>query len=399
MLFAELEARIARLEEADKPFGSRQERIELFEQKPSLTDEGQVLFRLPDGRMGLGHTERGQFEEREVFASESDACVHVWNFYASEFTRGGGTPAYLVRALFPPRVADAALGREAAASTDPTRLAELAAHPDPGIRATVARRKDCPPALLTLLAADPTSQEDVAANPSTPADVLLGLAASRSARVRFQVASNPSTPPAALASLTSDAETSVVWRVAGSPLTPPEALAELATSTRFYLPRILAGNPSTPPEVLAGFENADDFAVRWALAKNPSTPTAILDRLVADPDFGVRWGVAANPSAIDVSSLVDDAEQPVRRVLALRAEPSLLAELAQDPDEDVRLEVAANPATPPEALAALSEGDDWGIALRLSRNPATPPSRLAELARHAEAWVRQVAAENPRTPL
>lgn len=392
MDFAELQQRIARLADAGRPLGAQHDAVTLYRAEPTgQTPEGEVLYRLPGGRMGLGYTERGRFSPRELFSSESEACWAVWNSRARYFVhRGGGTPVYAVRGLFPPRVRDADEGRCAAATTD---FATFAASDDPGIRATIARREDCPPEVLEALAADDASVVDVAANPSTPPTLLVRLAASDSARVRYQVATNRSSPTAAFVALADDVEASVVWRVAGSPLTPAEVLVALEASQHPFVYRFLGGNPSTPADVLTRLAASEDFAVLWAVAANPSTPASVLDPFVGHADYGVRWSVAGNPSATSVATLVTDVESAVRIRLAERPDPAVLAQLAADTDIYVRDAVALNSATPAAARLAAVLSANTGIALRLMREGISREIIAALAQQHPDAWVRKTAAE------
>lgn len=391
MDFAELQARIARLAEAGRPFGAQHDAVMLYDAQPTgQTGEGEVLYRTARG-MGLGYTERGQFTPREQFDSEDAACRHVWNSRARDFAlHGGGTPAYSVRALFPPRVIDAAEGRLAATTTD---FAAFAASADPGIRATIARREDCPPAVLEGLAADEAAVVDVAANPSSPPALLLRLATSENARVRYQVASNRSSTSEVFAALADDAEASVVWRVAGSPLTPAGVLSGLERSPHPFVPRFLGGNRSTPSEMLGRLAASEDFAVLWAVAANPSTPAAVLDPLVTHPDYGVRWSVAGNPSLADASALVGDEEVAVRLRLAARPDPQILTLLSTDADPYVLDTVALNPATPAAARIVAALRCHTGVAVTLCREVAIEPEVLIALAQqHPDEWVRSKAA-------
>lgn len=379
--FQELTHRIARLEEAGRPLGARQESVDYYPSRPrGLVGEGIILYGLPDGAAGLGYGERGQFSDRKTFPTSAAACESVWEDFATGWVEhGAGRPAYLVRALFPPR-SESPEDARAAASAPTADLATFATHPDTGVRRTVARRVDCPPSVLGTLESTPECHSDLADNPSTPPDTLNRLAGSPDAGVRALLAGNPATPQPVLDALASDEEPSVVWRVARAATTGFDALA---ASRHPFVRRFLAQNPSTPSALLRELSVDPDFAVRWAVATHPATPVDVLGLLATDSDYGVRWGAARNPSARNLDALVNDEETGVRFALALNptVSPALLARLAGDRASRVRRQVAKHPETPPSALDALARDEDWTVALWVGDNQAASP----EAKEHAKA--------------
>lgn len=168
---------------------------------------------------------------------------------------------------------------------------------------------------------DPLVLAALAANPSTPPDVLSNLAGSdapelarvprpwlsklllRSAgepqSVLSLLARNPATPAAALARLASNPEASVRAAVALRQDTPPDVLARLARDPEPAVRLTVAANRSTAPSVLEALARDRDADTRIFVATNPNVPVSALDLLAHDPDEKVRTYAARalqNPS-------------------------------------------------------------------------------------------------------
>jgi hypothetical protein len=227
-----------------------------FEVGPS-TMEGTSIYAVGDGRWALGYTERGIFDEGEIFASEDAACRALWQRMVVTLERDGF-------ALRPLIVADGNLGLRVRTTVNASDLARYAESADRAVRANLAMRTDLPASVLETLASD------------------------RSLVVRWRIAANPSTP---------DLE---------------RFIAELAVP--------LALNPALPAHLVDIVLDSDDPSVRWRIARNPVVPFARLEELARDPEFGVRWGVAANPSTplSLLESLARDEEFAVRLAVEVR---------------------------------------------------------------------------------
>lgn len=118
-------------------------------------------------------------------------------------------------------------------STDPGRLAELAAREDENerrlLRSSVGENPSAPAEVLSSLSDDLDSwvRKSVARNPSTPVDLLTRLADDPDKLMRQGVAGNPSTPVEVLARLADDRESDIRKRVAGNPSMTAERSEEV----------------------------------------------------------------------------------------------------------------------------------------------------------------------------
>jgi hypothetical protein len=156
-----------------------------------------------------------------------------------------------------------------------------------------AERSSTSPARLAELFARETVRRDsavvaaLAANPSTPPEVLRRLAAGE-AEVAFRLAQNPATPPGLLTSLASRTEASVRSAVAANPRTPAATLVLLAGDGELAVRRVVARNAAVPPAALAALARDADRDTRLLVASNPSIPASALRLLAQDPDEKVR---------------------------------------------------------------------------------------------------------------
>ncbi|WP_161768762.1 variant leucine-rich repeat-containing protein, partial [Picosynechococcus sp. NKBG042902] len=97
----------------------------------------------------------------------------------------------------------------------------------------------------------------------------------------------------------------------------------------------VAENPNCPLELLQQLAHDKNELVRAKVAENPNCPPALLQKFAHDDKF-VRTGVAKNPNC----------------------SPALLQQLASDENENVRAEVAQNQNCPPALLQQLAHDDD-----------------------------------------
>lgn len=172
--------------------------------------------------------------------------------------------------------------------------------------------------------------DNLAANPSTPIDVLENERLNRSI-----VAANPSTPVEMLESIFyRDAADSdkVQKALAANPNTPPDILHSISNSIFSDAANRVAANPSTAKEDLVRLAQERDLSPwdyysrterkqylqnRINVASNPNTPIEVLHSLFSK---GYERSIAANPSAT----------------------PEMLAVLASNEDENVRLAAYTN---------------------------------------------------------
>lgn len=185
------------------------------------------------------------------------------------------------------------------------------------------------------------------------------------------LAANPSTPPDLLAALANDFTLTTDLRpiVAANPAAPLATLREFAAGRALDLARIALRHPAYPAPAAA---DSDVAARRWRAIHEP----AALAGLARDKDRVVRTLVAGHPAA----------------------PPATLAQLAADKGGPVRAAVAAHPATAPGLLAALARDPDSLVVREVAAHPAAPPALLADLARHDNKFVRRNAFANPHLP-
>ncbi|MDR6220715.1 hypothetical protein [Deinococcus soli (ex Cha et al. 2016)] len=183
------------------------------------------------------------------------------------------------------------------ARTPAADLADLARHPDPGVRAQVARHPNTPAAVLGALTAD--FPQEVLANPALP---LLRLADPHLLR---------GWPDAAFHALLRRPDVPVWVRTHLIRHARPELLIPLAQHPCLQ-----------EPEVLILARHAA-WLVRARIAARPVLPPGLLAALAADPDYGVRLAVASRPSlpAGVAAVLRQDTSRFVRQV-AEQAHPA-----------------------------------------------------------------------------
>lgn len=195
-------------------------------------------------------------------------------------------------------------------------LQALCRDPENWVRASVASNPTASTDMLRALATDCDEgvRGSVAKNPKVPADLYAQLVpllvGGDDWDARCEVASNPATPLDILIGLSRDEERSVVGGVARNPSAPAEVLARLATAEDSWLRLLVAANPTTPIDLLGRLAHDADADVRRAVAGNPQAPLEVLRSLAVDTTGAVRWAVAKNP-ATPIALLEDMANGTV----------------------------------------------------------------------------------------
>ena len=233
------------------------------------------------------------------------------------------------------------------------------------------RRKTKTFSIETLKELRTKEQEDIAAEPETPPDILRELGKSRSKTVRKVVAGNPNTPVETLIKLSKDKQEFVRSSVARNPNTPVDILIELSKDEDSYVKECVVKNPNTPVETLIKLSKDDTSWVRAEVAASPNTPVDILAELGKDDNYLVKLNIAGNPNT------------PV----------DTLAELGKDEEVEVKVSVARNPNTPVDILVELSKDKKEFIKECAAGNPNTPVDTLVELSKDEDSWVRKKAQE------
>jgi hypothetical protein len=171
------------------------------------------------------------------------------------------------------------LPRIAAAGPDEVR--QLAASPEPQLRALVAERRDLPPEIRDRLARDPDAKvvKAVAPHPGLPEDLLREMVARHGVRVIAKVATNPDASPALLFDLARHVPRvqKVFREIARRPDAPAAALELCLTDVQAR--PIVAAHPALPVDRIVELLGDEDGLVAAAAATNPSLPLSEMDRL------------------------------------------------------------------------------------------------------------------------
>ena len=217
-------------------------------------------------------------------------------------------------------------------------------------------------ARLAMLAASPDHaarlplQRALAANPRTPAELLVELAASRSLDIARCALHNPAYPAPA-----NHTEPARRWRA--THCASPSELDQLATDKAGAVRTLVAENPATPPAILPQLSTDPLGAVRAATAAHPATPVATLTQLAQDADTLVVRAVAGH----------------------LAASPALVGELARHANKFVRRAALANPHLPAALLPKLVKEKSLENRLLLLRRVEGRRALLRQLAEHSPA--------------
>ena len=104
-------------------------------------------------------------------------------------------------------------------------------------------------AVRGILEEDYTTQSRLATQSVYPRE-LTELANSSDESVRYDVAANPSTSAEVLVKLSQDKDPDVQYKVALNPNTPVDCLREMFEQSQFSVDGALAHNPNTPTDIL-----------------------------------------------------------------------------------------------------------------------------------------------------
>jgi hypothetical protein len=337
--------------------------------------------------------------------------------------------------------------------TPPERLWEIVrARPDLG--RSLSQNPGAPAELLALLSRgqDPSVEEALLGNPSTPLEILFRLGHLYPARllenplfpllllerpnlaeevpartlqalvelerapeifllagarhsdseIRLVVAKNPATPTPVLSELARDTSDKVRIAVAAHPHAAPEVLERLVSdpAARDDLRAQVAKNPSTPPLVLRRLVEDRSPEVRRAASGNPATPGEVLVdlwRLGASRDLSHYRTPDSSLSPEDLASMASRGSWSRQLIARHSASPAwLLMQLCKDEEARVRQALAQNPVASPVLLEILAGDLDRDTRWFTAKHPATPEHIIARLAQ--EDRIRWELAEFPRTP-
>lgn len=180
----------------------------------------------------------------------------------------------------------------------------------------------------------------------------------------------------------------IIHAIAANPSTPTEILSDIANSSDLTLHKSLTFNPNLSKSILDILANDDDFGIKCKVAGHSNTSAKTLRKLVAHTDsYYLLHEIVSNPNAtkniiftalkkdsavIDailgnptisdefLQELVSCSATSIRRSLAKTTQdPNILTRLASDPHYHVRLAVAENWNTPMEIVKQLKSDPEW----------------------------------------
>ncbi|WP_052334310.1 HEAT repeat domain-containing protein [Kamptonema formosum] len=312
--------------------------------------------------------------------------------------------------------------------TSGDRLEKLAKN-SPSLGRLVASNPSAPPALLQKLAGtgDAPTRKNVAANPNTPAEVLLQLGAEFPEELlnnpvfSLLLLENPHVaeqmPSATIASLVKREPVPLfVWEaaakrnelkeilleVANNPKTPLAILEKLAKSASGAVQQAAQLHVNLAGEMTERWEPAArkeickiyfyDKIGAWKLSHGASLVSPyqqgieVLEKLGAIPE-------------LLISSLPEIAGYFPRMASNPNTAGSILAQLAKESDCKVRSAVGKNPNTPVSVLEMLAKDSDWMVRSEVAKNINLPVSILEKLAKDGDFEVRTNVALNTNMPV
>lgn len=168
------------------------------------------------------------------------------------------------------------------ASAPAHEIEQLAASPNPTLRMLVAQRRDLPPRIRDVLAADGDAKviKSIAPHPGLSETRLRAMVARHGVRVLAKVATNPDAAPALLEDLARHQPPArkALREIARHPGATSAALL-ICLADRRARP-IAARHRALPPDAAAEPIDDQDWQVVAAAAANPSLPHAVMSRLV-----------------------------------------------------------------------------------------------------------------------
>lgn len=267
------------------------------------------------------------------------------------------------------------LGLAANRSTPPDVLVELAGSGDERVQHEIISTRIGWPALepvANILARSPHARvrEQLARATYVPDEAVVRLAGDPDCKVRFQVVRRP---------------LDVSGLPQGRRYVPDEAYAILARDENLLVAAELLGLPGTPLHVKREIgrlheEFRDDCLLYYG---EPDEARATYERLVAGEDSGKRRQALRSgrfrPPAELVSRLLADEAHRLTAIEQIPLSPGLASTLVADDDAKVRRAVAVNPDLPRDLLEVLAEDPSREVRKALAFRPYIPLALLERI--------------------
>ena len=248
-----------------------------------------------------------------------------------------------------------------------------------------------------------------ALDPQTSADRLRKLAGN--SLLRLSVAANPSTPPDVLEQMSNATDLALVARVAANPNTPTPVLLSLAEQ----FPEAFLANPVLPLLLIESpclLEALSPQAL-LSLLRLADVPHLLLGTALHANDETVRRVATMH---VAIAGEVTDAWRSVLtdQILLLNTRPAivpsflfdpeilpvwLLPILALVPDASMRVGLLHHPELPPAIIEQFALDSSENVRAVVALNESTSPHVLAQLADDPAPRVRGSVALNGKTPL
>ncbi|MEH2231064.1 MAG: hypothetical protein V7K71_15825 [Nostoc sp.] len=237
------------------------------------------------------------------------------------------------------------------------------------------------------------TQAQLAAEPSTDAELLRELALSTDQQTRQSVAGNPNTPVDVLLRLGAEFPSQLL----DNPVFPLLLLENLNLVAEIPLPtlRSILKQENVPVYILEQVADRADLEVQLGLVKNVQTPKGVLNRLTQS-----RHPQVVESARLHINlagELTEKYEERIQEVIQ-----GIIPDAYRARNGTVFLAVLAQICPIPEFIVEHWVQDSSyqdSVCRRLASSPATFPSILKHLANHTDDWTRCEVAENPNTPV
>jgi hypothetical protein len=195
------------------------------------------------------------------------------------------------------------------------RVLALAKDPYIIVQAAIARREDCPAAVIDEMSASPEW------------------------RLRAAIAHNPKLDQERIDAMSKDPAPDVVESLAsGNPNLPPSLFLKFSSGSP-SMRAAVARNPALPKEIMAFLSKDPNATVRQALASNPKANELAFTVLMSTRDAGVLEALAQNPNlpAFAMQRLATSPHARVRMMLANRDDLPVVISNCLRADSDSRV--------------------------------------------------------------